>query len=40
MLLERYVGGDIVRRDSFDRLANEVFVEAVEQAGVSPIIPS
>ena len=37
VLMERYVGGDIVRRDSFDRLANEVFLEAVEQAGVSPI---
>ena len=37
VLLERYVGGDVVRRDSFDRLANEVFLEAVEQAGISPI---
>lgn len=38
VLLERYVGGDVVRRDSFDRLANEVFVEAVEQAGISPLV--
>ena len=37
VLLERYVGGDVVQRDSFDRLANEVFLEAVEQAGVSPL---
>ncbi len=37
VLLERFIGKDNLRRERMDRLINEVFVEAVKQAGLSPI---